>query len=53
MCRLAHGKSDGEIAKALGIAYSTERQHVESIYCKLEVHKRGQAADWYWAQAQG
>lgn len=52
LCLIARGKSDEQIRKALGLAYDTERQHVESIFCKLGVHKRSQAADWYWEQAQ-
>jgi DNA-binding CsgD family transcriptional regulator len=39
---IARGKCDRAIAKALGMAYDTERQHVQSIFCKLGKHRRRQ-----------
>lgn len=43
---LCQGQSDKEIAKALGVALSTVRNHVATIYAKLDVHSRGAALLW-------
>jgi DNA-binding NarL/FixJ family response regulator len=41
---LAHGASNKEIAIALRIAEGTVKNHVTSIFAKLSVHDRTQAA---------
>ena len=43
---LCEGQSDKDIAKALGVALSTVRNHVATIYAKLDVHSRGAALLW-------
>ncbi|WP_295987383.1 helix-turn-helix transcriptional regulator [uncultured Variovorax sp.] len=43
---LCRGHSDKEIAKELGVALSTVRNHVATIYAKLDVHSRGEALLW-------
>lgn len=44
--QLCEGRSDKEIAKALGVALSTVRNHVTTVYAKLDVHSRGAALLW-------
>lgn len=48
---LCEGQSDKEIAKTLGVALSTVRNHVATIYAKLDVHSRG--AVLLWARDHG
>jgi PAS domain S-box-containing protein len=43
---LCEGQSDKEIAKTLGVALSTVRNHVATVYAKLDVHSRGAALLW-------
>ena len=43
---LAHGLSNEDIAKRLFISAATVRTHVSSIFSKLDVHSRTQAALW-------
>ncbi len=49
--RLCQGRSDKEIAKDLGLALGTVRNHVAAIYSKLDVHSRG--AVILWARQHG
>ena len=44
--QLCEGRSDKEIAKVLGVALSTVRNHVATVYAKLDVHSRGAALLW-------
>jgi DNA-binding CsgD family transcriptional regulator len=37
---VAEGKSNGEVARLLGISSGTVRKHLENAYAKLEVHTR-------------
>jgi PAS domain S-box-containing protein len=48
---LCAGLADKEIARELGLAPNTVRNHVATIYAKLDVHSRGEAI--VWAQARG
>ena len=48
---VAQGLSDAEIAKRLGIAQNTVRNHVSAIYHKLGVHRR--SAVIVWARERG
>lgn len=41
---IAEGKSNPEIAEALTISTHTVKAHIESIYRKLNVHNKVQAA---------
>ena len=43
---LCHGLADKEIAGRLGLAPNTVRNHVATIYAKLDVHSRGEAIVW-------
>jgi PAS domain S-box-containing protein len=43
---LCDGHSDKEIARRLDIAFATVRNHVATIYAKLDVHSRGGALLW-------
>ncbi|GAB7535880.1 PAS domain S-box protein [Burkholderia sp. 3C] len=43
---LCHGLPDKEIANRLGLAPNTVRNHVSTIYNKLDVHSRGEAIVW-------
>ncbi len=43
---LCQGQADKEIAKTLGVALSTVRNHVATIYAKLDVHNRGALVLW-------
>jgi PAS domain S-box-containing protein len=43
---LCHGLADKEIAGRLGLAPNTIRNHVATIYAKLDVHSRGEAIVW-------
>lgn len=44
---LSSGHSDKEIGERLGISPHTVRNHVKSIYAKLQVHSRMEAATQY------
>lgn len=48
---LCAGLADKEIARELGLAPNTVRNHVATIYAKLDVHSRGEAI--VWAQSRG
>ena len=43
---LCRGRSDKDIARHLGVAVSTVRNHVAAIYDKLGVHSRGAVILW-------
>lgn len=43
---LCHGLADKEIAGRLGLAPNTVRNHVATIYTKLDVHSRSEAIVW-------
>jgi DNA-binding NarL/FixJ family response regulator len=47
---IAHGQENEEIAVTLGISTHTVRKHVETIFGKLDVHKRSEAVAWAWAR---
>jgi PAS domain S-box-containing protein len=40
------GASDGEIAEKLGLSRNTVRNHVATLYGKIDVHRRGAAIVW-------
>jgi PAS domain S-box-containing protein len=46
LAHLAKGESNKQIAKALGLAAQTIRNHIASIYDKLGVHSRVEAVVW-------
>ncbi|WP_250520700.1 PAS domain S-box protein [Caballeronia sp. NCTM1] len=48
---LCRGLSDKEIAKSLELSHATVRNHVSTIYAKLDVHSRAEAI--VWAQTRG
>jgi len=37
---IAHGKTDHEIAEAIGVAFSTIRTHINHVYAKLGIRNR-------------
>ncbi|MGJ7611628.1 MULTISPECIES: PAS domain S-box protein [unclassified Variovorax] len=43
---LCEGQADKEIARKLGVALSTVRNHVSTVYAKLDVHSRGAVVLW-------
>ena len=43
---LCQGLTDKETARQLGVALSTVRNHVATIYAKLDVHSRGAVVRW-------
>jgi len=45
--QLSSGHSDKEIADQMGISIHTVRNHIKSIYAKLEVHSRSEATAKY------
>lgn len=47
---IAHGKTNKEIAKEMGLAYSTVKCYVHSICQKLKVPNRTAAAIKYYQQ---
>jgi DNA-binding NarL/FixJ family response regulator len=44
LARLTRGESTREIARSMGVAYSTARTHIQSVLDKLGVHSRLEAA---------
>lgn len=48
---LCEGRSDKDTAKHLNLALNTVRNHVATIYAKLDVHSRGELI--LWAQEHG
>ena len=44
LTRLTRGESTREIARSMGVAYSTARTHIQSVLDKLGVHSRLEAA---------
>jgi PAS domain S-box-containing protein len=48
---ICRGLADKQIAGELGVSPSTVRNHVSTIYGKLDVHRRSEAI--LWAQARG
>jgi two-component system, NarL family, nitrate/nitrite response regulator NarL len=44
LARLTQGESTREIARQMGVAYSTARTHIQSVLDKLGVHSRLEAA---------
>jgi PAS domain S-box-containing protein len=48
---ICQGLADKQIANELDVSLSTVRNHVSTIYGKLDVHRRGEAI--LWAQARG
>jgi DNA-binding CsgD family transcriptional regulator len=47
---LAQGRADKKLAAGLGIAQSTVRSHLESIFAKLEVLGRVEVVLWFLQQ---
>lgn len=47
---IAQGRSNREIAEALGIAYQTAKNHATSIYYKFGVRSRTEAAVKVWCR---
>jgi DNA-binding NarL/FixJ family response regulator len=45
---VARGDTNSEIARQLGITYSTVAKHLKVIYDKLGVNNRVKAALWAW-----
>ena len=43
---ICRGMADKEIARSLDLALNTVRNHVATIYGKLEVHRRSEAVAW-------
>ena len=43
---ICQGMADKEIARSLDLALNTVRNHVATIYGKLDVHRRGEAVAW-------
>src|SRR5205085_12530049 len=43
LARLVHGESGKQLARHMGIAYSTARTHIQNILAKLGVHSRLEA----------
>jgi LuxR family maltose regulon positive regulatory protein len=50
LSRLAQGLSREEIARRLGVGPETVKTQLRSIYRKLGVHRRGDAAARVWAE---
>jgi PAS domain S-box-containing protein len=48
---ICQGLADKQIANELDVSLSTVRNHVSTIYGKIDVHRRGEAI--LWAQARG
>ncbi len=43
---ISQGLDDGEIAATLFLSRNTVRNHVQRIYAKTGVHRRGEAIVW-------
>lgn len=43
---ISHGMSDSDIAERLGLTRSTVRNHVATLYSKIDVHSRSSAIVW-------
>jgi PAS domain S-box-containing protein len=43
---ICQGSSDGDIAAALGLSRNTVRNHVATLYGKIDVHRRSAAIVW-------
>lgn len=50
---LARGRSNGEIARALGVSPHTARHHTESVLLKLGVHSRAGVKTTLFARGSG
>jgi len=50
---VARGWSNTRIADELGIVEGTVKQHVSSIYTKLNVRSRAEAVAWAWQHNPG
>ncbi|MEM1126674.1 MAG: response regulator transcription factor [Bacteroidota bacterium] len=50
LIRMAQGHTNEEIAKALSIREGTVRNHITSLYAKLEVKSSREAVAWAWKQ---
>ena len=44
--RISQGRSDEEIARVLSLSRNTVRNHLASIYSKIDVHRRSEAIVW-------
>ena len=49
----ARGMTNPEIAKSLGVSANTVRFHLKSIFDKIQVSNRTEAAAWYFAHKGG
>jgi DNA-binding NarL/FixJ family response regulator len=49
----ARGMTNPEIAKSLGVSANTVRFHLKSIFGKIQVTNRTEAAAWYFAHKGG
>jgi DNA-binding NarL/FixJ family response regulator len=47
---VAYGWDNARVADTLCITEGTVKQHVTSIYAKLNVHSRAEAVAWAWQQ---
>ena len=50
--RAATGRTNADVAADLGVTVHAVKFHLASIFQKLDVHNRTQAAAWYLASAQ-
>lgn len=53
LCLLAEGLCDKAMMARLAIEFSTLRSHLESIFAKLGVNGRLEAARWAWEHGMG
>ena len=53
LAQVARGLSNNDIADALCISEGTVRKHLTSVFDKLDVSSRTQAAVWMWAHGFG
>jgi DNA-binding NarL/FixJ family response regulator len=49
----AQGQTNPEIAESLGVSANTVRFHLKSIFAKIHVSNRTEAAAWYFAHKGG